>query len=163
KTVAVSVNRHEVWQMKRQAQELGVEFKFDSLMSPRIDCSRSPLAVRLSPEEGVAFDLDDPFRAREGEHHIAGMHPLAHAHAKSDEVYHCGGGLNSFAVDPYGQLSVCTLSHFDRWDLRRGSFQEGWETFLGKVRRRKVTLQTKCVRCQLKAMCSMCPANGELE
>jgi len=32
-------------------QELHLDFKFDSLINPRIDCSQSPLAVRLSPEE----------------------------------------------------------------------------------------------------------------
>ena len=52
KTVGTSVNRHEVIGMKEFAeQELGVEFKFDSLINPRIDCSQAPLAVRLTPEE----------------------------------------------------------------------------------------------------------------
>ena len=37
--------------------ELEVEFKTDVQINPRIDCSQSPLAVRLSPEEVVALDL----------------------------------------------------------------------------------------------------------
>src|SRR5437879_3166839 len=56
KTVAVSINRHELWDIQRFAEEeLGVEFKFDAMMNPRIDCSQSPLSVRLTPEEVVAF------------------------------------------------------------------------------------------------------------
>ena len=66
KTVAVTINKHEVRDMQRFAEEeLGVEFKFDSLMSPRIDCSQSPLAVRLTPEECVAFDVQDSKRMDE--------------------------------------------------------------------------------------------------
>ena len=52
--------------MQRFAEEeLGVEFKFDSMINPRIDCSQSPLEVRLSPEECVALDLEDPKRSDE--------------------------------------------------------------------------------------------------
>ena len=65
KTVAVTLNRHEVGAMQRFAEELGVEFKFDTMMNPRIDCSQSPLAVRLSPQECVAFDLADEKRMAE--------------------------------------------------------------------------------------------------
>ena len=36
-------------------EELGVEFKVDGQINPRIDCSQSPLAVRLTPEEVVAL------------------------------------------------------------------------------------------------------------
>ncbi|HYX72172.1 MAG TPA: SPASM domain-containing protein, partial [Nitrososphaera sp.] len=81
----------------------------------------------------------------------------------SDEIYHCGGGLNSFAIDPQGRMSICVLSHFDSYDLRQGSFSEGWNDFLNKTRRKKMTMMTKCVKCEIKAMCGMCPANGELE
>ena len=39
KTVAVTVNKHEVWDMQRFAEdELGVPFRFDAMMNPRIDC-----------------------------------------------------------------------------------------------------------------------------
>ena len=32
-----------------------------------------------------------------------------------------------------------------------------------EVPEKKITRQTKCVACEIKAMCGMCPANGELE
>jgi MoaA/NifB/PqqE/SkfB family radical SAM enzyme len=61
KTVATSINKHEVMGMRRFAEEeLGVEFKMDGQINPRIDCSHSPLAVRLTPEELVALDMAAP-------------------------------------------------------------------------------------------------------
>ena len=161
KTVAVTVNKHEVFEMGRYAEEeLGVEFKYDSLMSPRIDCSDSPLAVRLSAEEVVEFDLADAER-QSAWHKLAA--DLQNPVVWGDDVYHCGGGLSSFAVDPEGKMSICVLSHKDVYDLRRGSVLEGWEDFLSKVRFRKMTRPTKCTTCQIRASCGMCPANGELE
>lgn len=164
KTVAVSINKQEIWDMKRFAEEeLGLEFKFDAMMNPRIDCSQSPLATRLSPEEVVALDLEDPKRTAEWIRFTQEALERVHLWAHGDQVYHCGGGVNSFAVDPYGKMSICVLSHFDVYDLRSGSFRQGWEDFLFKVRQKKKTRLTKCVACGLKEMCGMCPANGELE
>ena len=164
KTVAVTINRHEVWDMKRFAEEeLGLEFKFDAMMNPRIDCSQSPLSVRLRPEEVVELDLMDPKRVAEWKRFAKQFNGPVRTPEQSDQVYHCGGGVSSFAIDPYGKMSICVLSHFDTYDLREGSFREGWERFLHEVRQKKITSWTRCVQCQIKAMCGMCPANGELE
>lgn len=164
KTVAVTINKHEIWEMKRFAEEeLGVPFKFDAMINPRIDCSQSPLAVRLRPWEIVELDLADPRRTAEWRSFVARTLGPANPPEHADQVYHCGGGVNAFAIDPQGRLSICVLSHFDTYDLRTGSFREGWEQFLLKVRTKKITRLTKCVGCQIKALCGMCPAQGELE
>src|SRR6202451_3551534 len=61
KTVATSINKHEVVALRRFAgEEVGVGFKTDGQINPRIDCSQSPLAVRLTPEEVVALDMSAP-------------------------------------------------------------------------------------------------------
>lgn len=161
KTVAVTINKHELFEMRRFAEEeLGCEFRYDSLMSPRIDCSQSPLAVRLSPEEVVEIDIADEARLAEWRKLAADINnPVEWG----DAVYHCGAGLSSFAVDPQGRMSACLLSHKDTYDLRVGNVAEGWESFLGKVRARRETRPTKCRTCQLRQSCGMCPANGELE
>jgi radical SAM protein with 4Fe4S-binding SPASM domain len=162
KTVAVSINKHEVGDMKRFAEGLGVGFKFDNMISPRIDCSRSPIGVRLQPWEIVKMDLEDPARVAEWKRFAARFnHPVPSTH--SDEIYQCGGGVSGFAIDPEGKMSICVLSHFETFDLRRGSLREGWDHFLRQVRAKKVTRVTKCTDCQIKPMCGMCPANGELE
>jgi radical SAM protein with 4Fe4S-binding SPASM domain len=164
KTVAVTINKHEIWDMQRFAEEeLGVEFRFDSMMTPRIDCSQSPLGVRLSPEETVELDLQDEQVVAEWKKFSDRFTGPVHPPEKSDELYHCGGGIDSFAVSPSGQMSICVLSQEDLYDLRTGSVREGWEQFLRRVREKKITRPTKCVHCELKAMCGMCPANGELE
>ena len=164
KTVGTSINRHEVIGMREFAeQELGVEFKFDSLISPRIDCSQAPLGVRLSPEEIVALDMHSPKVAAEYRKHL--QHDLQNPPvADSNKVYSCGGGVKTFAIDPYGHMSICVLSHQQTYDIRQGSVREGWEGFLLAVRKQeRKKPPTKCVSCRLHAVCSMCPANGELE
>lgn len=162
KTVGTSINKHEVREMRRFAEEeLGVEFKFDALLNPRIDCSRAPLGIRLSPDEVVSLDLQWQKLA---DAHRQSLHrELASPNYGSDAVYGCGGGIKSFAIDPYGMMSICVLSHRDTYDIRQGSVRAGWEKFLFEVREKKRTRPSKCITCRLHSVCSMCPANGELE
>jgi radical SAM protein with 4Fe4S-binding SPASM domain len=162
KTVGTRINRHEVLAMKEFAeQELGVEFKFDSLINPRIDCSHAPLEVRLTPEEVVALEMSWPKLASD----LGGLlkNELAAPPRLVDTVYGCGGGVKSFAIDPYGFMSICVVSHREGYDARSGSVREGFDHFLLDVRKRKQTRTTKCTHCRIRIACGMCPANGELE
>jgi radical SAM protein with 4Fe4S-binding SPASM domain len=164
KTMAVSVNRHEIWEMQRFAEdELGVEFRFDAMINPRIECLAGPLAVRLAPEEVVEFDLRDSKRTAEWQGFCERFKGSAQLADGSFELYNCGGGINSFAIDPEGKLTICVLDRIESYDLRTGNFRAGWDGLLRQVRSRTITRQTKCVSCQIKSMCGMCPANGELE
>lgn len=162
KTVGVTINKHEVAAMRQMAADLGVEFKFDAMLNPRIDCSASPLAVRLAPHDVVQLDLQDVQKVSEWRRLAIGNAPPVVEEGEPLELYDCGGGVNSFAIDPYGDLSICVLSHVDRYNVARGSFAEGWD-FLANVSRKPATHPTKCTSCALRSLCGMCAANGELE
>lgn len=144
-------------------KDLGLEFKFDTMINPRLDCSKSPLDVRLTPAEVVELNLSFPERAKEWEHFADRCgNPKVHPD-RADYLYACGAGKSSFAIDPYGKLHACLLSTGDSHDLRQNSFQEGWEKYLAALRQKKTSRQTKCAICRLKSMCGVCPANCELE
>jgi radical SAM protein with 4Fe4S-binding SPASM domain len=149
--------------MKRFVEDdLGLPFRFDAMMSPRIDCSQSPLATRLTPSEIVELDMRDPRRV--GDWQKFSDYFLAPPRPSTEEnLYQCGGGLNSFTVDPFGQMAICGFSQRDQYALKDGSVSDGWEGFLKGIRGKKTTRVTKCTACHLKAACGMCPANAELE
>jgi radical SAM protein with 4Fe4S-binding SPASM domain len=162
KTVATSINKHEVMAMRSFAEEeLGVEFKMDGQINPRIDCSQSPLAVRLTPEEVVALDMSGP---KECEEYLKlAQNALSPPFSQVDTVYSCGAGMNSFAINPYGELSLCITSQQETFRLRTHGIRNVWEGALSKLRAQKRSQITKCLRCRIQPMCGMCPANGELE
>ena len=176
KTVPTTIHRHEVYEMQRMAQQdFGVDFKFDPLVNPRIDCSQSPVEVRLAPEDAVALDLHNARRRAKALKLIERDMALPLAARTSENIYQCGGGLNSCAIDPYGQISICVLSHQESYDRRSGSFIVGWEGFLGRVRSRKKKRQSKCdaespveFLCEVAHLRAMVlgaeiPAHGECE
>ena len=164
KTVATSINKHEVLAMRRFAQEeLGVEFKVDGQINPRIDCSQSPLAVRLTPEEVVALDMSMPKGA--AEYRRLADHDLSNPPNLStiDTTYFCGGGFNSFAVNAYGEVGICAISQQETFSARESGVKAVWEESLHSLRYRKRTRVTKCIECRIQSLCGMCPANGEME
>jgi radical SAM protein with 4Fe4S-binding SPASM domain len=164
KTMVLKPNAHEIWDTKRFVEEdLGLEFRFDAMINPRVDLSISPLSLRLSPQEVVELDLKEPNRKNEWIKFCEHFRGPDHNSEEGGELYACGGSHNAFAIDAYGKLSTCVLWHGETYDLREGSFKEGWEEFLLKVSRKKAARKTKCLACALRSMCGMCPANGVLE
>ena len=164
KTVATSINKHEISAMRRFAEEeLGVEFKCDGQVNPRIDCSQSPLAVRLTAEEVVALDLAAPNGVndyRKLARHDSENPPSL---KQIDTMYFCGGGMNSFAVNAYGEMGICVISQQETFRVQEAGLKRVWEESLLQLRTRKRTRMTKCIECRIQSLCAMCPANGELE
>ena len=132
KTVATSINKHEVLAMRQFAEEeLGVEFKVDGQINPRIDCSQSPLAVRLTPEEvgGARYELPPKGVS---EYRRLAKHDLENPPnlAQIDTVYFCGGGMNSFAINAYGEIGICVISQQETFSVRRWRSEAVWEESL---------------------------------
>jgi radical SAM protein with 4Fe4S-binding SPASM domain len=164
KAMVLRPNVHEISDLKHFVEEeLGLEFRFDAMINPRIDSSLAPLDLRLSPEVVVELDLKEPNRKNEWIKFCEHFKGPAHSSAEGGELYACGGSHNAFAIDASGGLSTCVLWHGETYDLRKGSFKEGWAEFLLKVSRMKATRKTKCLACDLRSMCGMCPANGVFE
>ena len=111
----------------------------------------------------MELDLQEANRKNEWVRFCRYFNKPVHDPAQGVELYVCGGGHNAFAIDACGRLSTCVLWHGEAYDLREGSFKEGWEEFLLKVSRKETSRRTKCVACELRSMCGMCPANGVLE
>jgi MoaA/NifB/PqqE/SkfB family radical SAM enzyme len=110
KTMAITLNKHELWDMKGFVEEeLGLEFKFDPMINPCIDCSQKPLSVRLTPQEVIELDLKDPKRVTEWKRFTEKFNGPVYTPGHSDELYHCSAGFNTFAIDPCGMLNACIL------------------------------------------------------
>jgi len=164
KSVATSLNHYELPAMRQFVEgELGGSFRFDCMLNARIGGSLRPAAFRMRPEEIVAHDLADPRRCEEWRRLVEQRRGAPVRGDGPAELYGCGGGVQAFAIDPFGRLRICGLSTAHGYDLRTGSFLAGWETEIGATRARLANRRTKCTACGLKDLCGMCPAMGELE
>ncbi len=153
KTMAMTVNQGEIQTMKEYADDLGVSFRVDPLVNARLDGSKRPCKFRLSPEEVVKLDLDDEPRKEKWQKH----YKESKKHFPSDKLFICGAGLSMFHIDPYGRMGVCEMSRFQSYDLREGSFEEGWSEFIPQILALKPDDDYKCSHCELINLCAQCP------
>jgi radical SAM protein with 4Fe4S-binding SPASM domain len=166
KTMALTWNAHEIPAMREFARERGCDFQHDGILNPRVDCGASRTGeLRLTPAQVVALDLDDPRQAhilRQAcdEALAATARPPGPA---DDQVYSCGAGRNTFTVDPYGALQLCQLSRRNGYDLRTGTFREGWDEHFPRLRARTWQSNDVCRRCSLISLCASCAGAAELE
>lgn len=124
KTTGMTVNRDEVLEIKEYIERLGddrlnrVRYKFGSDLRSRLDGSEDVYAYQLPVEEVRAIEQADPGfrveRARKAEARRREGPPA------------CGGGRYKFHIDAYGQLQLCSNNRRQSYDLRRGSFREGF-------------------------------------
>ncbi len=164
KSVILTLNKREVWDMKDYAEGLGVDFRFDPLLNMRVDGDRKPADVRISPEEVVLLDLADKGRVKEWREFCDGFCMASlRSETLTKYLYQCGAGLSVFHVDPYGQLSACLMSRVPSYDLRQGKFHEGWHQFIPRVRAQEYSRETPCRSCELISLCGQCPGWAQME
>ncbi|HEU4401014.1 MAG TPA: radical SAM protein [Candidatus Polarisedimenticolia bacterium] len=160
KAVAIEPLSGEIDAMRAFCDSLGLRFRFDAMVHARLDGSMAPVATRSTPERAVAYDADDPPRLAEW---LKFYKQYVRSTAPSPFLMSCGAGVNSFHIDPKGTLLSCEALPLNGYDLRRGSFREGWYGIVGDIRRRLASEANVCARCELRPMCDRCPATATLE
>jgi len=158
KSVLLTINHRELSRMSALAEQLGVPFRYDGTLWPRLDGGQQPFAYRLSLDELAALDSDDAERRSQWEEVARlGSGQLIRA----EYVYGCGAGYRSFHVDSVGRLSACGMARRPSFDLRHVSFEEGWNE-MGDLREQRRQLDTPCRTCTVGALCSQCVGWSQL-
>lgn len=160
KAIAMKSNVHEVADMRRFADDLGVDFKFDTVISPRIDGGKGPLAERLSPSEAARLDVEERATREEWSEYCSSQLEVENT---SDRHYRCGAGSATFLIDPYGRLHVCELSRRPGWDVRKHGFARGWYEEIPRLVASKAPAGNGCHTCPTESVCNNCVGMAELE
>ncbi|MFH1984952.1 MAG: radical SAM protein [Pseudomonadota bacterium] len=159
KTILMTLNAEELTAMRAMADARGVDFRFDPAIFPRLDGDKGPIDLRVDPQLAVACELDDPEALRQWADYYDTMKDCP----VLETLYGCGTGQSAFHIDPAGFLQPCLLVDSPRYDLKSGSFMEGWEKVIPAVRQRRAGAGFGCNACPKRVLCGMCPAFFRLE
>jgi radical SAM protein with 4Fe4S-binding SPASM domain len=124
------------------------------------------LRQRLDPRDVV--ELDQPDRSFENSLEKEGSLRCLHTRDGGRLFASCLAVRKDFHIDPYGRMSFCSFVQDPalRYDLKRGSFQKGWEVFIPSLAEEVKAgreYQENCGSCQLREDCLWCPVYGYLE
>ncbi len=158
KTMVLKTNVHEFFEMKSWAEDQGSNFRFDSMINPRINGDRDVLKERLDPEELGRFEatLDG------GPDAFASYYSIIQKTPVSDKLFTCGAGIKTFHIDPRGRLHPCMLWRKSPYDLRNAPLTEGWREHVSRLRELKGP-ENGCNACSNRSLCGRCPAASFLE
>ena len=158
KTKVMTVNRHEVDQMKELVAGLGSEFRPSAGIYPRLDGDLTPTTYRLSPDEIVALECQagqPEERCTDAEGQIG---PPA-----DDRLFRCGCATTTVHINAWAQLGTCHWVTAPRVDLRRTTVAEAIAEVFPKVQRARYHGQSPCRACTVHAFCDKIPASAAAE
>ena len=122
KATMMTINRDEVLKLKEFFSRLGkVQYKFGSDIRPRLDGAEDVYQYQLPADQIQALEhADAEFCADR----------CRQDHLQEETVRQgkslCGGGTYKFHIDAYGGLQLCSNNRRESYDLRHGSFREGF-------------------------------------
>jgi len=168
KSNCLKQNKDEIAKIKVWAEEnLGkppknkYRFKYDTVISPRLNGDISPCQCRLSFEEFLEAKKQDPDIWEEYE---KGLHrKIQDITRDRNFLYHCNAWMTQFFINPYGRLKFCIISDKFSVDLKTTPFREGFFNVFPRILNQRFKTNSKCQYCDLRALCYHCPARAYLE
>ncbi len=159
KTVLMTLNRQEFSAIQHMAETLGVEFRFDAAIFPRLDGDKTPVRLRVPAREAVAREMADETAVQKWRDFFRRQGAIT----PSGALYQCAAGVTAFHVDAAGSLRPCLMVAEPSCSLLDHSFRTGWDTVIPLLRERKPRAGFVCGTCAKRALCGYCPAYFTLE
>jgi radical SAM protein with 4Fe4S-binding SPASM domain len=159
KTILMTLNSHEFYDIENIALDLGLKFRMDAAINPRLNGDKAPLDLRVPPREAVEKECSSLKRLDDMKEYLERSRDLP----SSDNLYVCGAGVSSFHIDATGNLMPCLMTTDIKYNLANGSFIDGWKTVINDIIKEKAGAGYQCNGCEKMALCGFCPAFFRLE
>lgn len=160
-------NYHQYKEMVKLAKSLSPHWRVGAawlFLSAEGDPSKNEEIKLQRLDPGEVVELDKPQISDEEIEQEDHSFPSA-----EDQLFaSCIDHRRDFHIDPYGHMSFCSFIKDPslRYDLRKGSFQECWETFIPSLKDKvkgDQEYRDNCGSCGLRSECRWCPVYGYLE
>lgn len=159
KTVVMKANRSDFLRIKAFAESLGVKFRYDVCITPRLDGGRAPADQRLPVTEAVELEFSDPRRV-EMWRKVHDQKPEARG---AGPLYRCSAGLNFAFIGPDGSVHPCISATHRRYTMGQTSFTEAWRAMNRDIKELQSPKESACFRCEKSLYCGHCPAVCHLD
>ena len=159
KTMILRENAREVAAVEETARRLGMSFRLDPLVTPRLDGHPAPLAQRVDPRTAVDLELASEKRL----HDTAAYAARQKAKASAPDLYRCGAGVMAFHLDPAGVLRPCLMSRAHAFPAAGPGFAAAWRQAVAAMSGLRMAAEAECAGCPHVSLCGYCPGLFALE
>lgn len=171
KFVAMKQNIRDLYKVRKLGVELGVDMIIGLDIRPMSDGNSLPVDLRISAEEAFEFDMKDKGRrefwtnlAKELYEEEKGIRPKR-IRKRFEEcyLYPCLVAFQFVFITSDCKMQGCIKTSYVQYDLKNGSFDDGWKYLQKKLTERKASDNFQCVKCDKSLFCEQCTANFALE
>ncbi len=156
KTTVMQPNFQELEAMRDLSKKLGVLFKANVSVAPRVDGDLSPLDLALTEQQVSELDSSLINDGLIPDEEISGGALLT-----------CRAGNTVAGISPQGDVFPCILFRYKLGNVRENSLQEILHTrpdsFLERIRTVREEEVTECMTCDLRSVCQRCPGVAWIE
>ena len=161
KTKAMTVNKHELDEIRAFIEGLGLKFRISTAIYPRLDGDVTSVEYRISPDEVLA--VSEHFAGQCEHEECEGQTEVWEPASPPDaSLYRCGCGTTAVHINAWGGLSACTWVE-PRADLRERSVARGIAEVFPEIRAATYQTDSPCGRCEIHSLCNKMPANAAAE
>jgi radical SAM protein with 4Fe4S-binding SPASM domain len=164
KTMITKQNLEEFHNIKKFIQDLGMRFKFDYQIFPRLNRDLTPCSLRIDPREALVIEGRLGLGRIEREYCLAATFTEQKSE-KNRYIFRCAAGsTDGFNVDPYGKMFFCHAIRRPAMDLLNGgNIKKCLYELFAQTRLREFKTDSKCRDCEIAQLCSRCPGKAYLE
>ena len=147
------------------AARLGVPFKYDMSIDPRLSGNEQPTVYRIASKKVPALS-EAINRYKYGTARPAA--PLPECEITDEEgpdfgkeLYYCGAGRVALFIDALGNASHCVIDRTPSFPILEMSWSELWKQ-MGDWVTQPMPADAPCAGCGLRSGCQNCPARSRL-
>ena len=168
KFVGMKQNIGDLYKVRELGCELNVEMVVSLDIHPMSDGSLEPMEFKISAEEAFEFDVKDVGRnafwksvAKDLLAGEVGVRPqLVRARFAEGLLYPCSIANQFVFITSDYQLQGCVRASYRKYDLRTGTFDEGWKYLQRELTYKKSSSPDYlCKDCDKIRFCEQCCAN----
>jgi len=167
KFVGMRQNIEDLYKVRALGKELGVEMIVSMDIHPMSDGTLAPMDYKLSAEEAFQFDVQDEGRnafwkgvASDLAAGRIGLRPDRVCQRFGDGyLYPCSIANQFVFITSDYQMQGCVRASYRKYDLRGGTFDEGWQYLQQQLTDKKHSGGFRCASCEMIRYCEQCCAN----
>ena len=153
---------NEMEDMRSIAQELQVPFVCTFEICPTIDCDASPRNHQVGISTILQYEFDDYYNQIKNDvQQSLDKYESVMTRMKSDGVFSCNVGMNSFVIDYEGKMCPCMKLRHRGIDLLKTDFDQIWQRF-AYYSQMKASKNYICSNCDSRYYCDICPAEMDM-
>jgi MoaA/NifB/PqqE/SkfB family radical SAM enzyme len=167
KFVGMRQNIGDLYKVRELGRELGVEMVVSLDIHPMSDGTLDPMKYKIPAEEAFEFDVKDVGRnafwkgvAKELLFGEIGIRPdRASKRFEAGYLYPCSIAHQFVFITSDYQMQGCVRASYRKFDLRKGTFDDGWKYLQEQLTYKKSSPLFLCKSCDKIRFCEQCCAN----